>query len=66
MLSASVVRDLGSLFCKLNRTSLSDEKLEAVPTKKGPVGHPKAKRPKQSKEKEDPTEGSNKKMDDNI
>lgn len=43
LLSSSVVRELGSTFCKLDAASLSDEKLNAKPTEKGPVGKPKAK-----------------------
>ncbi|CAD6219555.1 unnamed protein product [Miscanthus lutarioriparius] len=55
----SRLRDLGTSFCKLNPDTLTDEKLTSKPSKKGAVGRPQAKKPKQSRE--DPAEGSKKK-----
>ncbi|CAD6264340.1 unnamed protein product [Miscanthus lutarioriparius] len=59
LLSVSVVRDLGTSFCKLNPESLTDEKLGAKPNKKGAVGKGKAKKPK--KANKDPEDGPNRK-----
>lgn len=53
LLSASVVRELGSSFCKVSPDQLSNEKLEAKTTKKGAVAKPRSKRPKKSKETEE-------------
>jgi len=46
LLSASVVHDLGTSFCKISADSLTDEKLGEKPNKKGAVEKAKAKKPK--------------------
>lgn len=53
LLSASVVREPGTSFCNINAEHLTEEKLTSKPTKKGAIGKPKAKKPKQSEEELD-------------
>lgn len=53
LLSASVVRDLGASFCKVNPDLLSDDKLGAKLNKKGAVTKPKTKKAKKSKGSEE-------------
>ena len=48
MLSAYIVRDLGTSFCKTNVDSLTNEKLGSKPAKKGAVGKSKPEKPKKS------------------
>lgn len=55
LLSTSVVHDLGSSFCNMNPSSLTEEKLNAKPVKKGAVG-----RPKKPKKPEDDKAGGSK------
>lgn len=53
ILSASVVRELGTTFCKLPAENLADEQLLAKPGKKddlGAVGKAKAKKPPKNKD----------------
>lgn len=51
-ISSTVVRDLGATFCKLDPSSLTEEKLNAKPLKKKHVSKPNAK--KARKEGADP------------
>ena len=48
ILSATVVRDLGASFCKMDLASLTDESLNAKPIKKGAVVWPMTKKAKTS------------------
>lgn len=57
-LSASVVRDLGASFCKLDPAGLSEEALNAKPTKTKPVSKPKAKRARKDGEGPSTKDGS--------
>lgn len=62
---SSIVQDLGTSFCKLKASELTDEHLMAKPTKKRPVGRPrKNKGASSSQDKGDgdakgPKEGAN-------
>jgi hypothetical protein len=48
VLSTSIVRDLGTSFCKINVDSLTNEKLGSKPAKKGVVDKSKLEKPKKS------------------
>lgn len=57
LLSASVVRDLGTSFCQIDPAALTDEKLAAKQPNAGAVGRPKSKKAKTATEDKKEADG---------
>lgn len=56
LLSSSVVRELGTSFCKVDPSLLIDDKLKGKPMKKAPIAKP-ARKPTKGKQPKSPKDG---------